>query len=216
GFETLTMMFEGVMNHLDSTGFGEHLPSGSTQNMVAGRGIQHGGDMAADPDTHTFHEVQLWVTMPAATKMDPPSIESVMRHDKPHIDLGHHTIEVITGSVDGQSSPLRTTQPTRVLRIETSGPGPIVISDIDPDWNAIVYVLRGAVHTTEQRVEAYSTIVFAGDGDTIELQADDQPSEMLVLTGLPTDEPIAMGGPWVMNTKDELRQAQADFEAGLF
>ncbi|MGI9612154.1 MAG: pirin family protein [Acidimicrobiales bacterium] len=216
GFETLTMMFEGTMFHVDSAGFTETLPSGSTQNMVAGSGIQHGGDMAADSDTHVFHEVQLWVNMPAATKMNPPAITSVHAGDKPIIDRGHYTIEVITGTIDGQTSPLTTTQPTTVARIQTTGSGSIVIDDVDPNWNAVAYVLQGSIDVASQNVDEHGTVLFNNDGATIELTSTGPDADILLITGQPIGEPVAMGGPFVMSTQQEIAQAQADFDAGLF
>ena len=216
GFETLTMMFEGTMFHVDSAGFRETLPTGSTQNMIAGSGIQHGGDMAADPNTHLFHEVQLWVNMPAATKMEPPAIKSVRAGDKPILDRGHYSIEVITGTIGAQTSPLRTTQPTTVARIQTTGPGPIVIEGINPDWNAVAYILQGNVEAGGQPVAQFHTIRFNNDSATIELTSTETAADILLITGAPIGEPVAMGGPFVMNTRAEINQAQADFEAGLF
>jgi len=216
GFETLTMMFEGVMHHVDSTGFRETLPTGSTQNMRAGSGIQHGGDMAADPTSNVFHEVQLWVTTPAAHKMDEPAINTAQPGDKPILDRGDHRIEVVTGAVDGAASPLTTTQPTRVLHVSADGGAAIVIDEIDPAWNALVYVLRGSIVVDGHTVDEFETVTYANDGDMVTLGAGAAGAELLVLTGLPTEEPIAMGGHWVMNTRDELQRADADFRAGRF
>lgn len=214
GFETLTIMLEGVMHHVDSTGFREDLPTGSTQNMRAGRGIQHGGDMAADPATGVFHEVQLWVTTPTIRKMDPPAIHTAQPGQKPIIDRGTYQVEVITGTFDGHTSPLDTTQPTRVLHVVAGDGGPIEVEGIPVDWNSLVYVLRGAIETDQVQAVQFETVVYNNDGDRIAVMAR-AGTELLVLTGKPTNEPIAMGGPWVMNTKAELQQAQADYAAGL-
>ena len=216
GFETLTMMFEGIMYHVDTSGFREELNTGSTQNMVAGSGIQHGGDMAADSNTNVFHEVQLWVNMPAATKMQLPSISSAHSGDKPLLDRGHYSIEVITGTVGGETSPLSTTQPTTVLRIQTTGAGPVSIEGIDPGWNSMAYALRGLFEADEQTVDSYQTVLFNNDGDTLELTSLRLGADILILAGEPIDEPVAMGGPFVMNTQAEIAQAEADFASGKF
>ncbi|MGI9624245.1 MAG: pirin family protein [Acidimicrobiales bacterium] len=216
GFETLTMMFEGKMFHVDSAGFREELASGSTQNMVAGSGIQHGGDMAADPDTNVFHEVQLWVNMPASTKMEPPSIASARAGNKPRIHFDHYELEVITGTIAGETSPLRTTQPTTIAHIRTKGAGPVVVEGIDPKWNSLLYVLKGSVSVGGAVIESYQTVLFANDGDTVEFEATDPGSEILLMAGQPIGEPIAMGGPYVMNTRAEIEQAESDFAAGMF
>lgn len=216
GFETLTMMFEGEMYHVDTAGFRETLSTGSTQNMVAGSGIQHGGDMAADPDTNVFHEVQLWVNMPAATKMQPPSISSAHAGEKPIVEHAHGTIEVITGTIDGHTSPLVTTQPTTVARIQTTSAGPISITGIDPAWNVVAYVLRGSIHVDATPVHTYESVLFNNDGHAIELASTGPGAEVLLLAGQPIGEPLAMGGPFVMNTSQELAQAESDFAAGKF
>jgi len=215
GFETLTMLFEGRMDHVDSLGNQVALVSGSTQNMVAGRGIQHGGDMAADPATGRFHEVQLWVNMPAARKMIEPSIDNMHGAATPVVDRGHYRLRVLTGSMSGASSSLATTQPTAVGRLETSGPGPVVVTGIESHWNAIVYVLEGSVNIEGSRVDQFQTAVFANDGDSIELDSNGG-ADVLILAGLPIGEPVAMGGPFVMNTQAEIAQAERDFAAGLF
>jgi redox-sensitive bicupin YhaK (pirin superfamily) len=193
GFETLTMMFEGIMYHVDTSGYREELNTGSTQNMVAGSGIQHGGDMAADVDTNVFHEVQLWVNMPAATKMQPPSISSARSGEKPILDRGHYSIEVIAGSVDDYLSPLSTTQPTTVLRVRTSGEGPISIGEISPAWNAMSYALQGSFRVGDRLVEEYETVLFNNDGDTLDLRSIGAGADVLVLAGEPIGEPVAVG-----------------------
>ncbi|MDX2379857.1 MAG: pirin-like C-terminal cupin domain-containing protein, partial [Acidimicrobiia bacterium] len=213
---TLTMMFEGVMHHVDSTGFRETLPSGSTQNMRAGSGIRHGGDMAADPASNVFHEVQLWVTTPSVHKMDAPSINTAQPGEMPIIDRGDHRIEIVTGNVDGVTSPLTTTQPTRVLHVTAEGGARIEVDAIDSAWNALIYVLRGSIVVGGRTLEKFTMVAYDHDGDTVAATAGDAGVELLVLTGLPTGEPIAMGGPWVMNTRDELAQADEDFRAGKF
>lgn len=216
GFETLTIMFEGTMYHVDSSGYSETLSTGSTQNMVAGSGIQHGGDMAADPDTNVFHEVQLWVNMPAAAKMGQPSVTSAHAGQKPIIGYPTHTVEVITGTVDGQTSPLTTTQPTTVARIQTTDAGSIAIADIPTDWNAALYVLAGRATVAKSPVSALQTVLFNNDGDGIEFEATGPGADLLLITGLPIGEPLAMGGPFVMNTAAEIAKAEADFAAGVF
>lgn len=216
GFETLTMMFEGVMHHVDSAGFRETLATGSTQNMIAGSGIQHGGDMAADPDTHTFHEVQLWVNMAAATKMNPPAIESAHAGDKPIIELDHATLEVITGEVAGRRSPLQTTQPTTIVRLQASAAGSVVLDELDPTWNVVVYVMRGRAAVNGRDVSQFETATLAQDDGVVVLETTGDPADVLVLAGKPIDEPVVLGGPFVMNTRAEIEQANADFAAGRF
>ena len=215
GFETLTMMFEGVMHHVDSTGFRERLDAGATQNMRAGSGIQHGGDMAADPETGRFHEVQLWVTTPAVHKMDPPQIASQSAAETPTVDRSGHRVRVITGEYEGARALLETSQPTRVLRVTADADSEVVVDDVPRHWTGIVYVLAGAVEIEGERVGAFHTVTLDRDGDRIVFRAL-AGSDVLVLTGEPTGEPIVMGGPWVMNAREELAQAHADFEAGRF
>jgi len=215
GFETLTMMFEGQMHHVDSTGFREELRTGSTQNMIAGRGIQHGGSMEADADTHVFHEVQLWVNMPASTKMRPPSISSAHAGDKPTIDNSSHVVEVITGSVDGRTSPLETTQSTRIVRVLVRSEAQVVLESIPDGWTAAVYVLKGRATVGGRDLSEFALATFASDGDCVVIDSPAPGSELLIVTGEPIGEPVAMGGPWVMNTRQELEQANADLADGL-
>ncbi|MEM7092614.1 MAG: pirin-like C-terminal cupin domain-containing protein [Actinomycetota bacterium] len=216
GFETITMMFEGVMHHVDTAGFRETLSTGSTQNMVAGSGIQHGGDMAADPDTNTFHEVQLWINTPAAAKMNPPAISSAHVGEKPILDLGHATIEVITGELHGHRSPLQTTQPTTVLRVQSFGTGSTTVEELDATWNVVAYMLQGAAVINGRTVSQFDTVLFDRAAGAISIDTDDEPADILLLAGKPIGEPVVLGGPFVMNTQAEIDQAHADFAAGRF
>lgn len=172
--------------------------------------------MAADPETHVFHEVQLWVNMPAATKMEAPSISSAHAGEKPILDRGHYSVEVIAGTIDGQTSPLATTQPTTVARIQTTGPGPITIDGIDPSWNAAIYGLQGTANVAGQTLDPYQTAVLHNDGDSIVLTSTGPGADLLLMTGEAIGEPVVMGGPYVMNTQEEIEQANADFAAGKF
>ncbi len=216
GFETVTMMFEGVMHHIDTAGFRETLSSGSTQNMIAGSGIQHGGDMAADPDTNVFHEVQLWVNMPATTKMNPPAISSAQAGDKPVLEFGHATLEIITGEIAGRRSPLQTTQPTTIARIQSSAAGAITVDDVDPTWNVVAYVLQGGATVNGHAVSQFDTVLFDQAEGAVIIETGGTPADILILAGEPINEPVVLGGPFVMNTNAEIDQANADFAAGRF
>jgi len=217
GFETVTYMIDGRFQHQDSHGGGGMIENGATQWMTAGAGILH---IETPPEDLVisgglFHGVQLWVNLPAKTKMIPPAYQSIEADDVVLVasaDAGA-LVRVIAGEVGGHRGPGSTHTPITLLHATVS-PGALLQLPWDPSFNALVYVLAGGGRVGSQgRPVRDGQLVVLGRGDRLEVRADDQQDsrspalEVLVLGGRPIREPVAAYGPFVMNTKAELGQA---------
>jgi redox-sensitive bicupin YhaK (pirin superfamily) len=224
GFETVTYMIDGIMEHQDSTGGGGVIANGATQWMTAGAGILH---IETPPETLVvsgglFHGIQLWVNLPAAEKWTPPNYQDigaaavrlVSSHD------GGALVRIIAGEVGGHAGPGATRTPISFVHA-TLTPGAELVLPWRPDFNALVYGLsgRGTVGAERLPFEGGQLAVY-GDGDTVTIAADRSQDnrtpalDVLVLGGRPIREPVAQYGPFVMNTRAELVQAFEDFQAG--
>jgi hypothetical protein len=226
GFETVTYIIDGRFQHQDSHGGGGMIENGATQWMTAGAGILH---IETPPEDLVisgglFHGVQLWVNLPAKSKMIPPAYQSIEPDDAVLVasaDAGA-LVRVIAGEVGGHRGPGSTHTPITLLHATVS-PGALLQLPWDPSFNALVYVLAGGGLVGSQgRPVRDGQLIVLGRGDWLEVRADDQQDsrspalEVLVLGGRPIREPVAAYGPFVMNTKAELGQALEDFQAGLF
>lgn len=224
GFETVTYMIDGIMEHQDSNGGGGIIGGGDTQWMTAGGGILH----IETPPEHLvmsgglFHGVQLWVNLPRSNKMAAPRYQDITGSKVALVSSpdGGALIRVIAGEIGGHQGPGSTYTPI-ALSHTTVAPGASVTLPWNRDFNALVYVLAGDgfVGADRRPISSGQTAVF-GRGDSITVSAADvQDSrtdalEVFVLGGQPIREPVAMAGPFVMNTKAEVMQAFEDFQAG--
>ncbi|KWX00029.1 pirin family protein [Carbonactinospora thermoautotrophica] len=225
GFETVTYVIDGALEHQDTTGGGGLITDGATQWMTAGSGIQH----IETPPEHLvargglFHGVQLWVNLPRAQKWVPPRYQDIKARDVALVAGadGASLVRVIAGELAGHTGPGVTYTPITYLHA-TVAPGSRLALPWPRDFNALVYVLagRGFVGPERRPLEEGQLAVF-GPGDALIVQAaDTQPLasrdgwEVLVLGGLPIREPIARYGPFVMNTRAEIIQAIEDYQAG--
>ncbi|MFP3901750.1 MAG: pirin family protein [Acidimicrobiia bacterium] len=226
GFETVTYMIDGTFRHEDSTGGGGLISDGDTQWMTAGGGILH---IEEPPEALVasgglFHGIQLWVNLPAASKMTPPRYQDI---DRGRVALvaspdGGALVRIIAGEIDGHAGPGITHTPI-TLAHATLAAGAELRLPWRPDFNAIVYALAGggSVGSERRPLRAGQTGVL-GPGDVITVAAASAAGssggsgglDVLVLGGQPIREPVAHYGPFVMNTRAELVQALEDFQRG--
>ena len=224
GFETVTYMIDGIMDHQDSLGSGGTIADGDTQWMTAGQGILH---IEAPPEHLVtsgglFHGLQLWVNLPRAAKMITPKYQDIRGREAGLLTTsdGGSLIRVIAGEVGGHAGPGSTFTPINLAHV-TLQPGAQVDLPWQPEYNALVYVLagRGTVGA-EQRPIQIGQLASHGKGDAIRVTADaTQDSnipamELFIMGGRPIREPVAHYGPFVMNTQAELKQAFEDFQKG--
>ncbi|MER7168618.1 pirin family protein [Micromonospora sp. NPDC000207] len=224
GFETVTYMIDGIMDHQDSTGGGGTITNGDTQWMTAGSGLLH----IESPPEHLvtsgglFHGLQLWVNLPRVAKMSQPKYQDIRGAESALLTTpdGGALIRVIAGEVAGHRGPGSTHTPITITHV-TLQPGAELSLPWRPDFNALVYVLggRGTVGTDRRPVRTGQLAVH-GPGDAIRVDADpeqdaDTPAlDLYIMGGQPIREPVAHYGPFVMNTREELVQAVEDFQAG--
>ncbi len=224
GFETVTYIMDGIFEHQDSNGGGGVITNGDTQWMTAGAGILH----IEKPPEHLvvsgglFHGLQLWVNLPKAEKWAPPRYQDLRGNEVVLLassDAGA-LVRVIAGNLAGRSGPGDTYTPMTMVHA-TLSPGATLEVPWDPTFNALAYVLAGAGTVGAEKIAvATGQLAVFGAGDTIsvraaEVQESRSPAlEVLFLGGRPIREPVAWMGPFVMNTRDELRQAFEDYQAG--
>jgi redox-sensitive bicupin YhaK (pirin superfamily) len=224
GFETVTYLLDGTFEHQDSNGGGGLISNGDTQWMTAGQGILHIEKPPEDlvVSGGLFHGLQLWVNLPREQKWVPPRYQDLRGNSVALLssaDAGA-LVRVIAGAVAGHSGPGSTYTPMTMVHA-TVQPGARLTLPWRTDFNALGYVLSGAGHAGpgDQPVRTGQLVVFgAGDALTVQAaQAQDarHPAlEVVLLGGRPIREPVAWGGPFVMNTKAEVYQAFEDYDAG--
>lgn len=219
GFETVTIVYEGEVEHRDSTGAGGKIGSGDVQWMTAASGIlheeYHSPEFAAKGGS--FEMVQLWVNLPARDKGSEPGYQTLLDRDIPVVDLpdGAGLLRVIAGSHGGQTGPARTFTPIDIWDVRLR-PDRTATFNLPEGHTLAVVVLAGTVEIngTEIAREA-QTVLLDRTGGPVSVEANND-AKLLILSGRPIEEPVAMHGPFVMNTDAEIRQAMLDFRSGKF
>jgi quercetin 2,3-dioxygenase len=217
GFETVTIAYQGSVDHRDSAGNAGTIHPGDVQWMTAASGVVHEEKhgQAFTEAGGTFEMVQLWVNLPAAFKMSKPRYQGITSAQIPEVALGTGAVaRLIAGEIGEAQGPAKTFTPVTLIdvRMEAGGTGTL---ELPAGQNFGVVLLRGAVTvngTTVMSGEPRMALLSPG-GRTVELAASAE-SLVLVLGGAAIDEPVASYGPFVMNTQAELRQAVEDFRAG--
>ena len=217
GFETVTYLLDGEMEHRDSTGGGGVLRGGDTQWMTAGAGLVH-SEMPTEKMLQggLMHGVQLWVNLPRADKLTPPRYQD-LTGDKLTLARtadGRALVRLIAGDIGGQSGPGSTHTPIVYAHATIEAGGRLSVAWPDT-YNALVYVLRGRVRGGDDARTAgeHELAVLGREGDTVVVAADET-ADVLLLGGRPLREPVAWYGPFVMNTKQELLDSLDLFERG--
>ncbi len=224
GFETVTYMLDGTFQHQDSHGGGGLITDGATQWMTAGAGILH---IETPPEDLVvrgglFHGIQLWVNLPMREKMTTPRYQTLEGSQVGLLasDDGGALIRLIAGDVAGHRGPGATHTPITLVHA-TVLPSARLTLPWRADFNALVYVLSGSgsIGVSGRPLDAGQLAVL-GAGDHLSVTAAgggvSEPLEVLVLGGQPLRDPVAAYGPFVMNTRAQLAEAVADFQAGRF
>ncbi|WP_171962352.1 pirin family protein [Bordetella trematum] len=219
GFETVTIVYKGEVAHRDSTGQGGVIGPGDVQWMTAGAGILHEEfhSPAFSEQGGMLEMVQLWVNLPAQSKMTPPRYQAITAGQIPEVALpnGAGSLRVIAGEYDGQRGPADTFTPMSVwdLRLKQ---GSYSALRVPAGWTTALVVLHGTVQVNGNAIARDGQmVVLDRDGQALAIEANGEAS-VLLLAGEPIDEPIVGHGPFVMNSHEEIVQAISDFNSGRF
>jgi redox-sensitive bicupin YhaK (pirin superfamily) len=217
GFETVTIVYQGELEHRDSGGHSGKIGPGDVQWMTAAAGVVHEEkhSSAFTRRGGTFEVVQLWVNLPAREKMSPPRYQEILAGSIPtvrlHNDAG--TLRVIAGQFDGQSGPAKTITQINVWDMQLRAGGEATVT-LPPGSNTLLFVRRGQARVASSHSLGVSECaVLSREGQSVSVQAIDD-SSILLLNGEPIDEPVVAHGPFVMNTPMEIQQAKRDYQSG--
>jgi redox-sensitive bicupin YhaK (pirin superfamily) len=217
GFETVSVAYEGEVDHEDSAGNRGSIGPGDVQWMTAGSGVlhkeMHGRGFARRGGR--FEMLQLWVNLPAESKMAAPRYQTLSARDIPTVSLPREggSVRVIAGEFQGARGPARTFTPINLLDLRLRADHRVRL-DLRDGWTAALFVVSGEIIVNgEEGARAGELVVLGREGSKVEIEAAPD-ATVFVMNGQPIDEPIAAYGPFVMNSQDEIRQAIVDFQAG--
>lgn len=219
GFETVTIVYDGEVEHRDSAGNGGVIGPGDVQWMTAAGGIIHEEyhSPAFAKTGGPFRMIQLWVNLPAKDKMAPGGYQGIVDADIPVVDLpdGAGKVRIIAGYFGGVRGPARTFTPINVWDVALNRDADVTL-DLPEGHTAMLVALTGHVTVGGTQGAGEAEMILLGrEGTDMTVHADGD-AKLLVLTGEPIDEPIAGHGPFVMNSEAEIRQAIDDYNSGRF
>jgi redox-sensitive bicupin YhaK (pirin superfamily) len=216
GIETVTYMLSGRVRHGDSLGNQGVIGAGDLQWMSAGGGIVH--EEMPEREEGRLGGFQLWVNLPRARKLSPPRYQEITAATVPLIERPDGVrVRVLAGAFEGVTGPVRDVAADPSYLDVSLLPGTRLTWPVAADHTAAAYVIEGSASFAAGAAPASNrTIVLLGAGDTVEIEAGVEGCRFLALAGKPLKEPIAWGGPIVMNTEDELQQAFREYRDGTF
>ena len=211
GFETITYMLNGKFKHKDSAGNEGYLSDGSVQWMTAGKGVIH-SEMPEQTDGLS-RGFQLWLNLPKKLKMIEPAYNDIPAQSIPKINIPGGYIKVICGEINGMKGPGRAH--TGMLYYDISlFPGNNIEISVDDDWNSFIYIYNGKAKIANKRLNSGQLGVLSNSG-IVDLHADGSSDlKCIIVGGEKLNEPVARGGPFVMNTKAEILKAFSDYQEG--
>jgi redox-sensitive bicupin YhaK (pirin superfamily) len=217
GIETVTYLLTGAVRHRDSVGNTGEIGPGDLQWMSAGRGILHEEMPQVRPEG--VAGFQLWVNSPAKQKMSAPRYQNIHSSEIPIIERDRGaSVRVIAGTVDGTTGPITgiVAEPS-YLDVALAGEGSLVLP-IPPGHSAFAYLFDGEARfgATERTLVTAPRLIVWGDGGSVEVHAEKNPTRFLLVSGKPLNEPIARYGPFVMNTPQEIQQTLRELQQGTF
>jgi redox-sensitive bicupin YhaK (pirin superfamily) len=214
GFETVTYMLAGEMEHEDSVGSKGVITPGDVQWMTAGKGIIH-SEMPTKKmmdEGGLMHGFQIWVNLPAKDKMMNPRYQDITSDQSPTIDKDGVWARVIAGECLGIESSIDTVIPITYVHVKME-PSASLDKNLDTELNGMIYVFKGEVSIEGKSVKDGSLALLSA-GSEVKIEAKEE-SEFLILAGPELNEPIARYGPFVMNTREEILQAIDDYQRGI-
>jgi redox-sensitive bicupin YhaK (pirin superfamily) len=219
GFETVTVAYQGEIEHHDSEGNRGTIGPGDVQWMTAASGIVHEEWLSPEFNTRggVLEMAQLWVNLPAKDKMRPPRYQEILKASIPAVTAeGGARVQVVSGEFAGVRGPAMTFSPVNVWDAQINAGQRLDLSVAD-GYTTLFAVLKGSVRVSEsQTVSSPALVILDRDGTEASLEAVDADATVLILNGEPLNEPVVGYGPFVMNTREEIMQAVNDFQHGRF
>lgn len=217
GFETVTIAYNGKVEHHDSAGGGGVIGEGDVQWMTAASGVLHKEFHETEwaKEGGIFQMVQLWVNLPKKDKMSNPKYQAIKNSEMTKVDLGENGfIEVIAGDYNGNKGPAFTFSPVKMMnaKLKTGGKAEF---NFPAHYNTALVIIEGNVKVNGETVATDHFVLFENEGETFTIEATED-AIVLVLSGEPINEPIVAHGPFVMNTREEIIQAFNDVNLGKF
>jgi redox-sensitive bicupin YhaK (pirin superfamily) len=218
GFETVTYVLDGAIEHEDSQGNRGRIGAGDVQWMTAGSGVIH-SELPAEEirrDGGAMHGFQLWVNLPRRDKMMKPRYQELRAAEIPTATSadGKVTVTVVAGESLGTRATIDTRTPIMYLHIRLAA-GARFTQTVPETYNAFAFVISGEATFADQPARENDAVIFERDGDRVDVAAESA-AELLLIGGVPLNEPVARYGPFVMNTTGEIRQAMIDYQSGRF
>lgn len=219
GFETVTFALEGAVEHHDNEGNHGIIYPGDVQWMTAGSGIMHKEyhEKEFSKTGGIFHLIQLWVNLPKKDKMTQPAYQAIENKDMGKLLLENEqgSITVVAGEFDGVKGPARSHTPMNIYFADLNKNGKITLNE-PKNYNFGILILNGTININGEEHNDKDFILFKNEEGQVNIESISENSKIFVLSAEPINEPVAAGGPFVMNTKEELRQANEDFYNGKF
>jgi redox-sensitive bicupin YhaK (pirin superfamily) len=218
GMETVTYVIDGKLNHYDNYGNKGSILPGNVQWMTAGRGIIHNEQ---PPAGVTVHSLQLWVNLPAAAKMVEPRTQNLVAADLPLRHEQGAEIRVFSGMSGDAIAPTKNYTPVTMLEVRLEA-GARIRQELPADYNAFVVVLEGdgLIGRDQSPVHAGDVVWLTRTDDDgvseVSIAGGTAPLRVLLFAGHPLREPVVARGPFVMNTEEQIRQANIDYRDGRF
>ena len=219
GFETVTIVYEGEVEHRDSTGRGGVIGRGDVQWMTAGGGILHEEFHSErySREGGPFEMVQLWVNLPAKDKMTAPGYQAITDADILQVTLpnGAGIARIIAGELEGTKGPASTYSPMNVWDLRLAAGKSVSLPQVE-GWTTLLVVLEGTVMVNGDAVLRQAQMAtLSAEGSDVRIEANSD-AKVLLLAGEPIDEPVVGYGPFVMNTQAQIAEAIRDFNGGKF
>lgn len=221
GFQTITYVVDGRLEHIDNAGGRDILEPGDVQYMNAGWAARHGEEGVEDDIAHTL---QLWLNLPKKLKITETSYQNVYGEEAPVVSFIGGSLKVFSGQIAGVTGPLQSLVPITLTEICLSE-GATYTLELPENHNGFLYVIGGSVEVgTNKRTltkHNVATLTFEEDGNEskmsrLVLTGKQRRTKLLVYTGVPIREDIVQHGPFVMNTMEEINEAYRDYHAGVF
>ncbi|KSU83548.1 hypothetical protein GA0061096_2826 [Fictibacillus enclensis] len=221
GFQTITYVIDGRLEHIDNAGGRDILEPGDVQYMNAGWAARHAEEGVDDDIAHTL---QLWLNLPKTLKHTETSYQNVYAEDAPSVSIEGGRVKVFAGETAGVNGPLNSMVPITLAEISLNQ-GAEYVHTLPENHNAFVYVLSGDVELGDSRVSlkkhGVATLTFDNEGNEknnsgLKIKSNSRRTRLLVYSGAPINEEVVPYGPFVMNTMEEIKQAYRDFRDGKF